>query len=244
MVAVAGGPRADPGEVRTGLRLGVELAPDLLAREDLRDVPLEERRRRVPQQRAGDRSERDAAGDAEVGRDVVGGLLAERPLVGGREPSAAVLGRERDPGVAGVEEPALQGAGGGDVVGGLVAAALPPGLIAGARLEVRRDPRPGLGPELVDVHDRVGHRRPLSEPGPHAQVLAVPCGVAEEPGVRGDAAEVQVLVVLPRVPDPAEDLEARLDELDAGVADERLRHAGRLGPVVVVASRPCGRRPG
>ena len=35
MVAVAHGARADAGEVRAGLGLGVELAPDLLARQDL-----------------------------------------------------------------------------------------------------------------------------------------------------------------------------------------------------------------
>src|SRR6188472_1855190 len=73
----------------------------------------------------------------------------------------------------------------------------------------------------------------LSDPGPHAQLLAVPRGVAEQPGVGGDAAQVQVLVVLPRVPDPAEHLEARLDELDAGVPDEGLGHARGLRPVVV-----------
>ena len=80
-------------------------------------MPLEELRRGVGQQRAGDRPERHAAGDAEVGRDVAGGLLAEGPLVGGGEAPPAVLGRERDPGVAGVEQLALQRAALGDLLG-------------------------------------------------------------------------------------------------------------------------------
>ena len=170
----------------------------------------QELRRCVGQHRAADRAERDAAGDAEVGRHVAGGLLAERPLVGRGEAPPAVLDRERDAGEARRRTACAAGPG---------RRRCPP---ASGR---RGRGRVGLGgrgsrfasiqarasrAELVDVDLRVGHVVPSSEPGQLAQVLAVPGGVAEQPGVGRDAAQVQVLVVLPRVPDAAEHLEAGL----------------------------------
>src|SRR5690348_7264971 len=75
----------------------------------------------------------------------------------------------------------------------------------------------------------------------HAEVLAVPGRIAERRRVRRDAPEIEMLVVFGREPDPAEDLEAGLDEIDARVADERLGHARRLGAVAVVGPDVAGR---
>ena len=51
-----------------------------------------------------------SAGDAEVGQEEAGGLLQEGLLVLAGEALAAVLGRPGDAGVAGLEQPALEGA--------------------------------------------------------------------------------------------------------------------------------------
>ena len=173
----------------------------------------------VGEQRAADRAERHAAGDAEVGRHVAGGLLAEGPLVGGGEAAPAVLGGVRDAGVAGVEQLALQGP----------RRRRSPRRCGRRRIAPGRR-RPAPGSRLASIQarglvDGTGRSmsivvvcrscpRPLSDPGQLADVLAVPGGVAEQLGVGGDAPQVQVLVVLPRVADAAVDLEAGLHQVD------------------------------
>src|SRR3954470_11553788 len=61
--------------------------------------------------------------------------------------------------------------------------------------------------------------------------LTVPRRMPVERRVGGQAAQEEVLVVLPGVPDAAEHLEAVLGHVDAAVAHERLRHAGHRGAV-------------
>ncbi len=110
LVAVLGGRSPGPGEVRTRRRLGEELADERVTRQHLRDEAPEEFRRGV-RQHGGDAHPEGRPGQhAEVGRDVAVRLLVEDRLERGRQPAAAVLLRPGDPGVAAVEEGALQGA--------------------------------------------------------------------------------------------------------------------------------------
>src|SRR5262249_19473962 len=81
-----------------------------------------------------------------------------------------------------------------------------------------------------------------SQSGEMADTLAVPRRLPVERGVSGQAAQEQVLVVLPRVADATEHLEAVLGHVDAAVADERLGHAGHRGGVGLVGTDPARRR--
>ncbi len=122
-VAVAHGLGPHAGEIRAGLGIREELREQLLAREDLRDVPLQESRGSVSEHRRRADAEGRAPGDAEVRQHEVPGRLVECSLVRGLEALAAVVDRPGDAGVPGVVEPALEPALGGDPLGGLVRAA-------------------------------------------------------------------------------------------------------------------------
>jgi hypothetical protein len=71
----------------------------------------------------------------------------------------------------------------------------------------------------------------------------VPGGRPERGRLRGEAPHEQVLVVLPGVPDAAEDLEAGVRELDAALPDERLGRVGQ-GRAVRRATAQGARRGG
>src|SRR5215469_2794083 len=64
---------------------------------------------------------------------------------------------------------------------------------------------------------------------------------AERGRLRGEAPHEQVLVVLPGVPDAAEDLEAGVRELDAALPDERLGRVGEGRTVRRATTEGAGR---
>ena len=99
------GARAQRGEIGSRLRLGEALAPDLVGREDGRDVAslllvgAEGEQRRAEHVQADDRDELRRSGGGE--------LLVDDDLLGGGPSAAAVLGRPGAPDVARLVEPAL-----------------------------------------------------------------------------------------------------------------------------------------
>ena len=242
-VAVAHRLGAHPGEIGPGVGIGEELRDDEVARQHLRDHPAEELRRGVGQHRRGAHPERGSPGDAEVGQEEAGGLLQEGLLVLAGEAPAAVLDRPGDAGVAGLVQPALEGALAGQLLGRLLLE-IPRlellGLTGRTPLEVLLDPGPGGGAVLLDRH--VGCRRSSGHPRRLEQLLPVPARRAEELGVGGQAPEEQVLVVLPRVPDAAEHLEAGVGQLEAVLGHEGLGGMGQLRAVGVVGAEGGGRR--
>ena len=134
------GPRAGAGEVGAGVGLREALAPDLLGREDLVEVPLLLRVGAVDDDRRAGHAEAD---HADVRRRRGGGhLLVEDRLVAVGRARAAVLLRPGQAGVAGVVELAAP----------LAAELLEPLRAAPAAAlglgQVRLDPRLQLGPEL------------------------------------------------------------------------------------------------
>jgi len=160
--AVAGrlGARAEGGEVAAGAGLAEELAPDLVGREDIRQVAPLLRLVAVHDER------RTGVVDADAVQQLrgagAGQLLVEDRL--GRRPgaAAAVLARPEEPDVAGGVEPPLPVAQEGELLGErrlVVRDAL------GARGRVGGEPGADLPPELL-VSGRVGevHRPPVRLP--------------------------------------------------------------------------------
>src|SRR3546814_2222099 len=100
----------DAGQVGPGTRLGEELAPELVAAQDLGDPGPLLLLAGVGEQRGQDDAHRHPAGDpARQGQRVARRLLLPHPLVGGGEALTAVLGGQSDAGVARLVDLALQG---------------------------------------------------------------------------------------------------------------------------------------
>src|ERR1700728_1905547 len=76
------------------------------------------------------------------------------------------------------------------------------------------------------------------DPVAYAYLFAVPVRLAIEEVVHRDPPKEEMGVVLPRVPDPPEHLEAPLSDVDTGVADPYLRHASDLHGIRAVGL--CG----
>src|SRR5204863_7704998 len=104
-VTDSNGARADSCDVGARHRLGEQLAPDLLAPKQRREVAVPLGARAVGEDRWSDHAEPDAD---DAGRDLVGGsLLVEDLLMDGAEALPAVLSRPSDPGEAGGVERSL-----------------------------------------------------------------------------------------------------------------------------------------
>ena len=137
---VAGGARADAGQVAAGVGLGPALAPDLLARGHRRQVARLLRLGAVLEHGRG--QQEDAVLAHPLGRPGPVVLLLEDEPLQDAEVAPAVLGGPADHGPAVVEHGALPGAVGLEAVGGVERG-------EGLGRDVRGQPGPGLGPEGV-----------------------------------------------------------------------------------------------
>ncbi len=108
VVAVLHRPRLQRGQVGAGVRLGVALAPDLLAGEDLRGIPLLLRLGPVRDDRGPGHADAEDVEHRRRLRDRH--LLVQDHLLHEREALAAVLLRPREPDEAGVVERVLPAA--------------------------------------------------------------------------------------------------------------------------------------
>ena len=196
VVAVADRPGAQRREVGARARLREALAPHLVAAEDLRQVLAlllvgalgHDRRARV---------EQPDEVHADVRRPGPGGLLEEDQLLARRQVAAAVLHRPVEPGVAGVEQPALPvgvpARGGRSSRRGPAAAAA---SAARPRATSRRSARNCLvGVGVAEIHavaESTGRSDDPSDPGRESRMTgggpSVGCGHgARGPGRRGGA---------------------------------------------------------
>src|SRR5262249_53878887 len=156
-----------------------------------------------------------------------------------RQAPSTVFPGKGDPGEAALEELPLQGALADHALDGLVVGAPWLRSVMGgiAPFQVGSQPGPGFLSEGVDVDEVVSHvDGPLFplDPGELTEALAMPRRVAVQRGIGGEAPEIKVLVVLPRVANPSEHLEAVLGQVDSAVADERFRHAGDLAGILLI----------
>ena len=126
VVAVADGAGLERGEVGAAARLGVALAPDVLAGGDLGQVLGLLLVVAVDDQGGADHADAEAAG-AGVGRAVVAELLVEDHLLGDRGAEATVLGGPGGGNPAALGELGVEGLGLLEVVGGAFAGAARPG---------------------------------------------------------------------------------------------------------------------
>ena len=121
-IAVTGRPRSDPGEVRSSRGFREELHPQFLTLEHAGQVPALELLGRVLEDDGGADPERHGARVPEVRQLVAGGLLEEGALVRTGQTLSAVLDRPRDSRIAGVEQGALLGPLGLDLLPGVFVA--------------------------------------------------------------------------------------------------------------------------
>ena len=151
LVTAAGGPRQATGQVRASRRFRQELGPVLVTAQHRRDVTLPLFLGPVVEQRGAENRQR---GDVETQRHLITRRLVRESLLvrRGKTPAAVLFG-ERDPRVAGVEQPPLQ-------LTGEVTLLVPfePVALADAlrqRSQVLLEPHPRPEQELFNVdHDQ------------------------------------------------------------------------------------------